>query len=201
MSTPKRLLFFSILVPVTYHSYPTQIQRQQLQYDARTYNGGTINTDRCYFFLLLAAVAVRWFAHDRLVRARVVLWCTTSDLASMKHFAIVSLWIYCSRGVFFCLYSVFFRHVFLQPEPTLDSYVWKKHKRQHVWYVRVVRVHIHIYTLLYVYIMTQLHYNSSAVACIGGTRVDIQYTTAVRVHVPGTYIYIYIFIVHCNNNQ
>ena len=36
--------------------------------------------------------------------------------------------------------------------------------------------------------MTQLHYNSSAVACIGGTRVDIQYTTAVRVHVPGTYI-------------
>ena len=133
MSTPKRLLHFSILararrvyvctvVPVAYHSYPTQIQRQQRQFDTSTYNG-TINTDIFYFFLLLAAVAVRWFAHDRLVRARVVLWCTTSDLASMKHFAIVSLWIYCSRGVFFCLYSVFFRHVFLQPEPTLDSYV------------------------------------------------------------------------------
>ena len=56
---------------------------------------------------------------QRLVRARVVLWCT-SDLASVKHFEIVSLRIYCSRGVFFHLYSVFFRYVFLQPEPTLD---------------------------------------------------------------------------------
>ena len=75
MSTSKRLLHFSILararrvhvctmVPVTYHSYPTQIQRQQRQYDIRTYPGGTINTDRCYFFLLLAAVFVRLFAQD-----------------------------------------------------------------------------------------------------------------------------------------
>ena len=60
-----------------------------------------------------------------LVRARVVLWCT-SGLVSMKHFAIVSLRIYCIRGVFFHLFSVFFRHVFLQPEPTLDLYVWNK---------------------------------------------------------------------------
>ena len=75
MSTPKRLLHFSILVrvqhvymytmvPVTYRSYPTQIRRQQRQYDTRTYNGGTINADRCYFFLLLAAAVVRLFAQD-----------------------------------------------------------------------------------------------------------------------------------------
>ena len=138
----------------------------------------------------------------RLVRARVVLWCT-SDLASIKHFASVSLRIYCGSGVFFHLYSVFFRHVFLQPEPTLGLYVRNKQKRQHVWYVRVMRVHIHIYTLLTVPIYcdtTYINYSSVA-ACIVGTQVDIQYTTAVRVHVPGTYIYIYIFIVHCNNNQ
>ena len=85
MSTPKRLLNFSILartrrvyvcamVTVTYHSLPTQIHRQQQQYDTRTYNVGTTNTHRCYFFLLLAAVVIRLSAQDkRLVRARVVL--------------------------------------------------------------------------------------------------------------------------------
>ena len=50
-----------------------------------TRNSGT--TSWCYFLLLLAAVVVRLFAPDRLVRARVVLW-STPVLASMKHFAI-----------------------------------------------------------------------------------------------------------------
>ena len=40
-----------------------------------------------------------------LVRARVVL--CSSDLASVEHFAIVSLRMYCSRSVFFNLYGVF----------------------------------------------------------------------------------------------
>ena len=39
----------------------------------------------------------------------------------------LSLRIHCwSRGVFFHLYSVFFRHVFLRPGPTLELYVWNK---------------------------------------------------------------------------
>ena len=44
-----------------------------------------------------------------------------------------------------------------------------KKRQQHVWYVRVILVHIHIYTLWYVYIMIQLHYSSVA-ACSGYTR-------------------------------
>ena len=39
-----------------------KIQRRQGQYDTRTYNSGT--TDWYCFFLLLAAVVVRLFAHD-----------------------------------------------------------------------------------------------------------------------------------------
>ena len=51
--------------------------------------------------------------------ARAVLW-STPGLASMKHFAIFFSDTY-SRGVFFNLgYSFFSRHVFLEPEPTLD---------------------------------------------------------------------------------
>ena len=67
----------------------------------------------------------------------------------------------------------------------------------------MIRVHIHIYTLLYVYIIIELHCYSSVAACIVGTQVDIQYTIAVLVHVPGTYIYtpgIYI-IVHILQQQ
>ena len=51
--------------------------------------------------------------------------------------------------------------------------------------------------------MIQLHYYCSVAACIVGTQVDIQYTIAVLVHVPGTYIYtpgIYI-IVHILQQQ
>ena len=43
-----------------------------------------------------------------------------------------------SRGVFFHLHSVFFRHVFLQPEPTLDLYETNKNDSTsdtYVWYV------------------------------------------------------------------
>ena len=43
--------------------------------------------------------------------------------------------------------------------------------------------------------MIQLHYSGVA-ACIVGTQVEIQYTTAVRVHVPGTY-----YIVHTLQQQ
>ena len=50
------------LLRIRYHSYSSQIQRQQ-QYDTRTYNSG--NTDWCYFLLLLAAVVVRLSAPDR----------------------------------------------------------------------------------------------------------------------------------------
>ena len=93
---------------------------------------------------------------QRLVRARVVL-SSAPGLASIKHFAIFPSDTY-SRGVLFHLgYSFSFRHVFLQPEPTLDFVKQKtlfypsvggsqKRKRQHVSYVRVIRVHIHIYS-------------------------------------------------------
>ena len=54
---------------------------------------------------------------QRPVRARVVLW-STPGLASMKHLAIFPSDTNC-RGVFSIL-LIFFRHVFLQPEPTQD---------------------------------------------------------------------------------
>ena len=58
------------------------------------------------------------------MRARVVLWCT-SGLASMKHFAIVPSGILYVVAAYFSsiVCSLFVRHVFLQPEPTLDLYV------------------------------------------------------------------------------
>ena len=57
------------------------------------------------------------------MRARVVL-CSTSGLASMKHFSIVPSDILVVAAYFF--QTVFFRHVFLQPESTLDLYETKK---------------------------------------------------------------------------
>ena len=63
---------------------------------------------------------------QRLVRVRVVLWFTYG-LAPMKHSAIVSLRIYCSRGIFFNLCSVFLRHVFLQQsQPWICTYETNK---------------------------------------------------------------------------
>ena len=123
----------------------------------------------------------------RLVRARVVVWCT-SDLASMKHFAIISLRIYCSRGVFFHLYSVFFRHVFNQSQPWICAYETNENDctfGTSVWYV-CTSIFI-LYCTSIPGIMLQ-HYYSSVAACTVGTQVDIPYT-AVRVHVPGTYIF------------
>ena len=65
----------------------------------------------------------------------------------MKHFAIVPSDIVVAY-FFIYLYSVFFRHVFLQPQPTLAWFVWNKQKREHAWYVRVIRVHIRIHVYI-----------------------------------------------------
>ena len=108
-----------------------------------------------------------------------------------------------SRGVFFYLCYVFFRHVFLQPELTLN-YIWNKQKRQHVWYVWYVYTSIYA---LYVHIICQVWhicttiniYMTAALLHVAGTQVEIQYT-AVRVNVPGTYIYIISYILR-NNKQ
>ena len=55
------------------------------------------------------------------MRARVVLW-STPGLVSMKHFAINFLPGYLqSRRTFSSRFFIFSSHVFLQPEPTLDS--------------------------------------------------------------------------------
>ena len=75
--------------------------------------------------LLLPAACCRSIAFvctgQRLVCARVVLWCT-SGVASMKRFAIVPSDIVVA---YFCiyLYSIVFTHVFLEPEPTRAGFV------------------------------------------------------------------------------
>ena len=48
--------------------------------------------------------------------------------------------------------------------------------------------------------MIQVHYISVA-ASIVGTQVEIQYTTAVRVHVPGTYIFYRTYFAKTNSNS
>ena len=116
----------------------------------------------------------------------------------MTPFAIVSLRIYCSRGVFL-IYIQFFSGMFFfnQSQPWICTYETNKNDR----YVRVIRVHIHIYTLLlYVYMMIQLYFYSSVAACTMGTQVEIQYTTAVRVHVRGTYIHFRTCFAATNSN-
>ena len=73
------------------------------------------------------------------------------------------------------------------------GFVWNKKKRQQVWYTRVIRVHIDIYsTYIWWY-----NYNITAVLLhvVGTQEVAIQYT-AVRVHVPGTYC-----IIHTSQQQ
>ena len=57
----------------------------------------------------------------------------------------------------------------------------------------MIRLHIHIYILQYYNTEIQLYY-SSVLACVVGTQVEIQYTTAVRVH--ATY-----YIVHTLQQQ
>ena len=99
------------MVPVTYHSHPTQIQRQQRQYDTRTYNGGTINTDRCYFFLLLAAVVVRLFAQDR--DSCVLALCCGVPLALLQWSILrLSPFGYTVVATYFYIYIQFFQPCF-----------------------------------------------------------------------------------------
>ena len=117
---------------------------------------------------------------QRLVRARVVLWSTPGP-ASMKHFAIFPPDTY-SRGAFFHLgYSFFFRHVFLQPEPTLDfmkqtnvifthppeDYKQKQNKNKNKTTARLIRTcdtcaHTYVHD---VFIMIHQQHYSSVAAC------------------------------------
>ena len=132
---------------------------------------------------------------QRLVLARAVLWCT-SGLASMKHFATV---LSETVAAYFFICIQFFSGMFFfnQGQP----WIWmKQKKRQHVWYVyiRVIRVHIRKYTLSTYQVlpgMIQLKHYSSVAACSGYTSRDSQYTAA-RVHVPGIY-----YIVHTLQQQ
>ena len=81
---------------------------------------------------------------QRLVRARVVLWSTGNPvLASMKHFASFPSDLV---AAYFFIYRVFsFFQVFYSSTRANPGLVWNKQKRQHVWHIRVIRVHIHIY--------------------------------------------------------
>ena len=78
----------------------------------------------------------------------------------------------------------------------------RKEKKKHVWYVRVIRVHIHIYSTYAIYYDTTL-YNIIAVLLhvVGTQEAYIQYT-AVRVHVRVcTYPLRMILYKLCNNKQ
>ena len=107
---------------------------------------------------------------QRLVRARVVL-SSTPGLASRKHFAIFSSNTTYSRGVFFHLGSSFFQACFSSTRANPGFYeanrlyfspsagglktktkkTKQKKRQQHVWYVRVIRVHIHMYSMIRIY--------------------------------------------------
>ena len=167
--------------------------RQQRQYDTRPYNGGTVNTDRYYFFLLLAAVVVRLYAQDRDSRScsRCVvmyLWSCFNEAFCDCPFGYTAV-----VAAYFSIYIQFFSGMFFcnQSQPWICTYETNKTTARLIRIIRVIRVHIYIDALLYVYIMIQLHYSSVA-ASIVGRQVEIQYTTDVRVHVPGTYIPWYI---------
>ena len=154
---------------------------------------------------------------QRLVHARVVLW-STPGLASMKHFAVFSSDTTYSRGVFFHLgYSFFFRHVSLQPEPTLDfmkqtKFILpirrriknkkQKPKQKNATAARLIRTCdtcAHTY-ILYVYIMIQLQHYSSVELHVMGTQVEIQYT-AVCVCTYACARTRYILYILCNDKQ
>ena len=131
---------------------------------------------------------------QRLVRARVVLWCT-SGLISMKHFATVPsdmVAVY-----FFHLYSVFSGMFFFGANP---GFVSNKKKRQHVWYVWYVCTSVYI---LYVYITrhdaTKILQQCTAVLLhVVGTQVDKRFSILLCVCTYQVHIKSYIL---CNNKQ
>ena len=136
---------------------------------------------------------------QRLVHAPVVLWSTgTSGLASMKHFAsfpsdIVAT--YFSSRVF-SFYQIFYSSTRANP-----GFVWNQQKRQHVWHIRVIRVHVlevHIYPM---YILWYNYNITAKLLHVVGTLVEIQYT-AVRMHVcVCTYQVHIISSILCNNSN
>ena len=125
MSTPKRSLYLFLdigtcatvftHVPVTYHSYPTQMRRQQRQHDTRY-----IQQSYCRLVLLPTACcrsSTFICTGQRLVRARVVVVCLWSYLKE----ALCN----CPFGIvvaFFSSIFIFFKACFVQPKPTLGLY-------------------------------------------------------------------------------
>ena len=167
MSTSKRLLHFLKLARVqrvyactryvSFIPYVDTTTAAAVWYSYIQYSG---TIDWYCFFLLLAAVVIRLFAQDRDSGAWAVLWCT-SGLASKKHFAIVPSDIF-EAYLFIYLYSVFFRHGFLQPEPTLAGFAWSKQKQEHAWYVRVICVHIRTH---FFFFFSRFYFSSFWTSC------------------------------------